>query len=494
MFVLGFSLFVTTPIFATIDNHTLTGYDQKSTIQIEFDNNQLIRYSLEFLDGDSKQINLTQIDPKFKIKDDRFFVIDRANGLFIIGKNIEDKKWIIISKIKLDSEKITKRWIIDIEPTKKITGQRDLLAENDNKSSLITENSFKKSQNLDKYKKIDEAERIHQEKLKRLESQNNKLSKTEMEASYSKYEEYKKTIFDRDDDRPKPIVDSKNQDDIGSMKLFLSLPKTVEHKQKLVYSVLVTDETRGKFESSYNSFVGNGIVDVIISSVIKNPLNVVLHESDGATDSNGLYSDSFIIPDRSTTKGKYILEISATKSIDGTILKESLQKNFFVNSVHQSDNTRPYSIIKDVLPIITMNQTIPILGNLISTIKIESSKINATHFKSNGGEIFYLALNNQTEYSKDGEYNKLEITALPYDTKNFDLTNFDTTHFKNSDDVFHRINDTGDIETWNGEEYIFAPNYTGYQKINHAQAQFFLKDTDIADYTVTKSEWHLDQI
>ena len=131
---------------------------------------------------DSSKLKIESSDSsRFKIRyiDNRFYIIDRENKNFILGKTIDDKKWIVISKIKIDSERITKRWIIDIEPVKTITGQRNFLAENNKIPLDTTKNSFKESQYLDKGEKIAQAEKIKNDKLQRLESENNRLGTTE---------------------------------------------------------------------------------------------------------------------------------------------------------------------------------------------------------------------------------------------------------------------------------------------------------------------------
>ena len=141
---------------------------------------------------------------------------------------------------------------------------------------------------------------------------------------YDKYEEYKKSIFNRDADKPRPPIKTETKD-IGSIQLFLSIPKHIQWKQSLNFDVLVTDESKHKYDSSYGKFVGNGIKDTIVNFKIINPDKITIHESDGNTDSNGLAKDSFLIPDNSKTRGAYTLEVTATKSINDVILKEKIK-------------------------------------------------------------------------------------------------------------------------------------------------------------------------
>ena len=363
-----------------LENTKITGYNEDSKITIEFSNKKLISYSLEFTDESQQKIEQSD-SSRFKIRDDnRFYIIDRENGIFIIGKNINDKKWIILSKIKIDSEKITKRWIIDIEPVKQITGQRDFLTENNQPAPpFTTENSFKESQYLDKAEKITQAKKIYNDKLQRLESENNRIGTTETKVDYDKYEEYKKYIFNRDSDKPKPPIKTTTKD-IGSMQLFLSVPKHVTWKQSLNFDVLVTDESKHKYDSSYGKFVGNGIKDTIVSFKIISSDKITIHESDGNTDSNGISKDSFLIPDRSTTRGAYTLEVTATKSINDTILKEKSKVEFFVNAISSgSFNNPPVAKIKPIVDIITVNQT-EIIRTNIKINDVDMDSVNSTHY------------------------------------------------------------------------------------------------------------------
>ena len=475
----------------------IVGSDEESEITIEFRDNELIGYSINVND-----VLIEPVDPKFKIKDDRFLLIDRANGLFIIGKNLNDEKYLIISKTKLDSQDTTKRYVMTIEEPREIIGQRDLLAEL-NQRDAIAEN-LSKEYDSDTLNKIDEAKRIHDEKLERLESSNSNLPDTA--ANYSQYEEYKKSIYDRDDNRPEAAISIEEQEDIA-LKLFPYVPRTIQLKESLNYNVLATDADKGKYESNYGSVIGNPISDVTIKSKIKDPLGAIMHESNGTTNNDGLYEDSFVIPENSVTNGPWIVEVSGAKSINGTTVEQSAEKEFYVNVVSGINNP-PVAIIKfaenlltmqtfqlsdskftvrdntvrdntvednnDVLvDIVTVNQTEIIRDYTKSTLKIDSSKINSTHFMSDKeGDIFYIALNNRTnhmndKYSTDEKYEELGMSLIRYNT----------THFENHEDIFYTKNMKDHYIGTDGGNYS-SGTYNESRDVDHEQLKFLLNEKE----------------
>ena len=231
---------------------------------------------------------------------------------------------------------------------------------------------------------------------------------------YDKYEEYKKSIFNRDSDNPKPPIKTTTKD-VGSLQLFLSVPKHVTWKQSLNFDVLVTDESKHKYDSSYGKFVGNGIKDTIVNFKIISSDKITIHESDGNTDSNGLSKDSFLIPDNSRTRGAYTLEVTATKSINDVILKEKSKAEFYVNPISSNSfNDPPIAKIKQLIhnPIRTENQTQIIVNNIrIDNVSMKSA--NSTHYTfSNIIDDFNSEslTHNQTAYlSKSGNYENIII-------------------------------------------------------------------------------------
>lgn len=364
----------------TLETRKIMGYDGNSKITIEFTNDEIISYSLSIDD-----YIVESTSSKFKFKENKFYIIDREHGNFIFAKNIDDKKWVVISKINIDSKlntdsKINLKWVIDIDTLKKITGQRDLFEESNNKMlTQEAENSVKKSQSLEKYEKIEKAKKIYAEQLKNLESAN-KQGETKVTLDYNKYKEYQKSNYNRNDaTTPKPTIEIKDK---SSMKLFLSVPNHVTWKHNLVYDVLVTDDSKQTFKSNLKSFVGNAIKDATVSSIIKSPDGTVLHESNCNTDSNGLCKNSFLIPDRSTTRGKYVLEVTATKSINDVMLKVTSKKQFFVNAISDdSFNDPPVAIISlaDVTMSINSSTDSPIFDAIIYLNASESYDVDDTN-------------------------------------------------------------------------------------------------------------------
>ena len=497
----------------------IVGSDEDSEIIIEFRDNELIGYSINVND-----VLIEPVDPKFKIKDDRFLLIDRANGLFIIGKNLNDEKYLIISKTKLDSQDTTKRYVMTIEEPREIIGQRDLLAEL-NQRDAIAENS--KVHDSDTLDKINQAKKIHDEELERLESANNNLPDTA--ANYSQYEEYKKSIYDRDDNRPEAAISIEEQEDIA-LKLFPYVPRTIQLKESLNYNVLATDADKGKYESNYGSVIGNPISDVTIKSKIKDPLGAIMHESNGTTNNDGLYEDSFVIPENSVTNGPWVVEISGAKSINGTTVEQSAEKEFYVNVVSGINNppVAKIKIEKDIvspkglyanlitaifnvnddnadeglIDIVTRNQTKVILEGTDTQFMMKSSKTNSTHFIGDGmNDIFYIALTNQTEgvacktavdnpckeYSTDTRWNELGMTLIRYDVI--------PARFEDHNGDKYTKNGTNHIVSSDAPQmlYIGKMNYTESNVVNHEQLKFLLSETEIVKKEGEDLIWNLPQ-
>ena len=323
------------------ESKKIVGEDENSKITIELTDGVPVSYSLDYTHDGSEKVTLENPFSKFKIKEDRFLIIDPANSVVILGKNIADKKYIIVSKIKIDSEKVTKRWIIDIEKPKIPTGQRNLFEEASRVAEPVVDDSFKAAYNKAKAERIAQAEAEHQKNLIRLDETNAKKSTTRDANTGLSYEDYKKQSYDRDDDRTLPKNVSKNTSNATSLKVFVSSPHSVEWKKSWIYDVLVTDEIKTQYKSNYKSFIGNPIEDAAVSTVIKNPSGSVLDESSGETGADGLYDDFYIIPDQSTQRGAYLLEVTATKSIDGVMYEASTEKEFFVTADSGSYNNPP---------------------------------------------------------------------------------------------------------------------------------------------------------
>ncbi len=323
------------------ESKKIVGEDENSKITIELTDGVPVSYSLDYTHDGSEKVTLENPFSKFKIKEDRFLIIDPANSVVILGKNIADKKYIIVSKIKIDSEKVTKRWIIDIEKPKIPTGQRNLFEEASRVAEPVVDDSFKAAYNKAKAERIAQAEAEHQKNLIRLDETNAKKSTTRDANTGLSYEDYKKQSYDRDDDRTLPKNVSKNTSNATSLKVFVSSPHSVEWKRSWDYDVLVTDEIKTQYKSNYKSFIGNPIEDAAVSTVIKNPSGSVLDESSGETGADGLYDDFYIIPDQSTQRGAYVLEVTATKSIDGVMYEVSTEKEFFVTADSGSYNNPP---------------------------------------------------------------------------------------------------------------------------------------------------------
>ena len=387
------------------ESKKIVGEDENSKITIELTDGVPVSYSLDYTHDGSEKVTLENPFSKFKIKEDRFLIIDPANSVVILGKNIADKKYIIVSKIKIDSEKVTKRWIIDIEKPKIPTGQRNLFEEASRVAEPVVDDSFKAAYNKAKAERIAQAEAEHQKNLKRLDETNAKKSTTRDANTGLSYEDYKKQSYDRDDDRTLPKNVSKNTSNATSLKVFVSSPHSVEWKKSWIYDVLVTDEIKTQYKSNYKSFIGNPIEDAAVSTVIKNPSGSVLHESSGETGADGLYDDFYIIPDQSTQRGEYLLEVTATKSIDGVMYEVSTEKEFFVTADSGSYNNPP-------------------VANF-------TASVNGTDFNPNtqyGTNGFMLMLNGTHSYDVDDDLKSLIFTWNGTDTSGesinelFDIT------------------------------------------------------------------------
>lgn len=416
--------FLIIPLHAAygLETQMIQGVNDESKITIERTDNTITAYSLEYLNN-GKQVTVQSDDPKFKIKDNVFFIIDRENDVLIIGKNINDKKYIIVSKIKLESQ-IINRYLIDIvqkekivekEDVKKVVeniNQRDFKTESDQQiNDLKSSKSLKALQEKEKYDKKVEAERQFQKDLERLKENNKKDSTSGGKNILQAYEEYKKSSYDRDAKNKLVPVDTKEQ--VRAMKVFLSAPKSIAWKHDLVYDVLTTDDTRAKYVSKYSSFIGNTMKNITISAVIKNPSKEIIHTANGTTGDNGFWQDKFFIPDRSTTRGFYSIEITATRILDNTIVKEKTSKDFIVTSLANTINDMPIAKLGPNKTITTVNQIKLITDEIKNKLEIVATRDGTMHFK--GDMEFFMPSENKTNpkrISFDELKPKLESTDI----------------------------------------------------------------------------------
>ena len=404
----------------------ITGQDENSKIVIEFNDNQLITYSLTLNDDNSNQIFLESIDPKLKIKDYGFYIIDRANGIFIVGKNIEDKKWIIVSKIKIDSERITKKWIMDIEPVKTITGQRDLFTEN-NKMEPIIEDSIKENREY--------AKKQLEEKLDRLDKENNKWSKTEVKVDYDKYEEYKKTIFDRNENNTKPEIIIKEEKDNFDNKI---LDILIDYYEKV--------DINENFKFTVKTFDGN-IDNVLINVKFKNTDGIIIKEFSGKTK-DGKFDNEFRIKENIWAVGTYTLEVNA--SLGEQIVDKS--KSFFVLEMRKNSfNNPPVAKILPITPIITSNQTQTIIDEINTEFDITATKTNSTHFKGSP----YFTINNENN-TKSQYVNYEQLKSL------FNNTNTEIVKQDKDDNLIWVLNQIINIELDGSESYDYDDHMLNY--------------------------------
>jgi len=209
--------------------------------------------------------------------------------------------------------------------------------------------TFKELQLLEKQKTIDSALKIHSDRVKRIEEE--LARKTFGDRTQSILDKFKKsqelTGMGLVVEETKDVTETTSTETTSTtfnkpIKVFFSVPHHQEWKRVLIFEILVTDDNEHRYDSPYNSFVGNPLSDVDVSGMIKNPEGVTLQQFNGTTDGFGEYLGTFQIPDLSTTRGEYVISADAVQTFeDGTIEESSGSGTFFVFPSSSGSSNQP---------------------------------------------------------------------------------------------------------------------------------------------------------
>lgn len=281
---------------------------------------------------ENQTINLNDI--KIIERHDRMYVIDKQNNLKIFLKQITSEKYIIIVKINSEDIQTKLRFIATVDSVNKNIGQRDMFAAMEtklNESNL----SFKELEYQKKNNLIKEAKQQYEQNLEDLiecdyDSSGKCLTRNEILANFEKYKVVTgmalvvPEIIEEEVQETESVV----VNHIG-IEAFLSIPHHQEWEKVLRYSVLVTDDSGHKFDSSYGTFIGNELSDVSISGTIKNPDGVPIQSFDGVTDNFGEYWGEFLIPEGITTRGEYVISVDAVQTFSDNATSTSSNSGIF---------------------------------------------------------------------------------------------------------------------------------------------------------------------
>ena len=251
----------------------------------------------------------------------------------------------------------------NVKEQRVITGQRNLLEAINELEESPKELSWKEQQLLKKQKLIESALEQRELDIKNLIEDGHKkdfgtLSKEDILNQYSQYNTKTNTgttntgttntgttnTGTTNTGTTNTGTTNTNNKNISENKIqsFLSVPINIEWRKELIFTVLITDDSGHKYDSNYNSFVGNQLDDVSITGKITNPSNEIIYRFNGTSNSNGEYFDKFLIPEKSTTRGEYTLSINAEKIFrDNTVAETTTKKTFFVIPIRDSSFNDP---------------------------------------------------------------------------------------------------------------------------------------------------------
>ena len=302
--------------------------------------------SLIFSDGkasgniilDKQTITLNDIN--IIEKNDRIYIIDKQNDLKIFSKQITSDKYLILIKINSNDVQTKLKFVANSENINKNTSQRNLfdameqntLAIQKEKSNNLTEKELRL---LEKQKAIDTALKIHEDRLANIaaaeakKTHGEKTSQSILDAWLKSKESTGMALVipEKTEEKVKkigPVV----VNHIG-IEAFLSIPHYQEWKKVLRYSILVTDDSGHRYDPSYKEYIGNKLSDVSISGTIKDPDSTTIQSFNGTTDSSGEYLGTFLIPDRSTTRGEYMISVDAVKTFSDNATSTSSNSGIF---------------------------------------------------------------------------------------------------------------------------------------------------------------------
>jgi len=338
-----------------------------------------------------------------------FLILDRQNDLKILLMQKSTENYLVIVKINSDDLQTKLRFIASSDNIIKNTTQRNLFDAMKQKQAELQKEklgnlTFKELQLLEKQKAIDGALKIHDDRVKRIAEE--LASKTFGDRTQSILDKFKKSqeltgmglvVVETKDVTETTSTETTSTTFNKPIKVFFSVPHHQEWKRVLIYEILVTDDVGHRYDSLYNSFVGNPLSDVDVSGMIKNPEGVTIQQFNGITDSFGEYLGTYLIPDQSTTRGEYVISADAVQTFeDGTIEESSGSGTFFVFPSSSGSSNQPP--ISNAGP----DQVAIVQGSLVTLDGSGSSDPNAdsiTYSWTQTGGVAVIGLSSNTATS-----------------------------------------------------------------------------------------------
>ena len=334
------------------------GKNKESSIYLDFADNKLKDAYLTISnDGETEKLVLE--NPKVKIKENYFIIIDEKRNL-VLGKQKDTGNYVLISKIKLDGEK--QRILFKSDNPDAKTGQS---AEKPKPRDFAQEFEAQKLKVASQELAVENAkEKKAREKQDRLEKQalefqkrqediltNKDLQKQEKEKEQSALikkliaqnaekiqnksgEQLRKEIVDKDRPVPSPI--KRIADD--RIKILVQNPRSVEYKNEFALSGFIFNPKINK-NNDYD-FNDGKINDVKISGKIKKVGGDTVHSFSEITSNSGYFSTTYYVPENSEL-GEYSVIIDAEKTINSKVVTDKLTKSFFVNDIQSTPNETP---------------------------------------------------------------------------------------------------------------------------------------------------------
>lgn len=297
-------------------------------------------------------------------KGDRLFIIDKSNDLKILLKAVSDTKYLVLAKLKTDSEQQLRSRLVGESSAGGAAPvqQRDFEAEMRERQGLAeekerTEESARESQLGEKERRLEAElkkfrEQLEREQKKKAGPDGPGLTPEEIK---KRFEEYKKQQKQSQGNagRSEPAREAApatNQtagtDPVLSgdrgVKIFAAVPRHAEWREEFRYAVLVTDDARHKFDSTFNTFVGNRLPETTVNGTIRDPSGGILHSFGGVTDLDGTYRGSYIVPDNTPPLGEYSFVANTTKNFDdNTFAVAGTSEPFFVTAARGNSFNNP---------------------------------------------------------------------------------------------------------------------------------------------------------
>lgn len=415
------------------DGTAVTGYVQFGDTRVELGDKALVRE-----------------------RGDRLFIIDKSSDLKILLKPVSDTKYLVLAKANTGGEQQLRSRLVGAPSLDGAASaqQRDFGAEMREKQRLAESESDKSDAARDS--KLSEKEKRLEAELKKFREQLEKEQKKKAspdgpgltpEEIKKRLEEYKKQNPSGDAAKKESAskADATGSDTAArtesgptlskdkKIKIFASVPRHAEWRDEFRYSVLVTDDARHKFDSTFNKFVGNRLAGVTVNGTIRDPSGGILHRFGGVTDLDGTYGGSYVVPDNTPARGEYSFAVNTTKNFDGnTFAVADASEPFFVTAARGNSFNNP-PVAKASTSFDTSSNTYTLDGS--GSTDQDSTDLTYAWMQLRGTNVTLTPSN----------MNKITMFSLTHVDKRFVMDNFtlaasDVTHkFQNSTLIFTNV-------------------------------------------------------